>query len=317
MGAIWVYSEDIAITRQLLALGRSLAEKARPVIAVAINGSDASGLIESGADKVLAIQGHNPQPESYADAIADLAAKEAPDMIFVGATLQGKDLAAKVAARLKAGLVSEAIAVRLADGGLETERLMYGGMAVATETVTLPAIVTIPPQAYEPLPPEAGKSGEVIAVNAATDDRVTVKAVHTFQREGGDITAADVIVCIGRGFAKREDIKIAEELAAALNGEVGCTRGVAEDYHWLPDSRYIGLSGQKVKPSLYLSLGVSGQVQHVAGIRDAKLIVAVNTDENAPIFAAADYGIVGDLYEVAPLLAEALQKAAAPGKIAG
>ena len=125
--------------------------------------------------------------------------------------------------------------------------------------------------------------------------------------EGVDISAATKLVSVGRGFRKQEDLKLAEELAASLKAELACTRGVAEDEHWLPIARYVGISGQTVKPELYLAAGLSGQVQHMVGCRESKVIVAVNNDERAPIFEAADYGIVGDLYEVLPLLTAALK----------
>jgi electron transfer flavoprotein alpha subunit len=115
-------------------------------------------------------------------------------------------------------------------------------------------------------------------------------------------------VAVGRGFRKKEDLKLAEDLAAALKAELACTRGVAEDEHWLPIARYVGISGQTVKPDLYLAVGLSGQVQHMVGCRGSKVIVAINTDEHAPIFESADYGIVGDLYVVLPLLTAALRK---------
>ena len=153
------------------------------------------------------------------------------------------------------------------------------------------------------------RQGEIIVLNVETDDRNNVTNICPIIREGADIAVAEKLVCVGRGLANQADMKMAEDLAAALGAEIGCTRGIAEDYHWLPNDRYIGLSGQYVKPSLYISLGVSGQVQHVAGIRDSKMIVAVDMNENAPIFEAADYGVVGDLYEVAPLLIEAIKQA--------
>lgn len=311
MAAIWVYSEDDVITRQLLALGRDMAGKMQAnLCAVTLNAAGGARLIASGADKVFVLQGNSQWPESYAKPFAELASQEKPEVIFVGATPRGKDLAAKVAAMLRAGLVTEAFAVRFADGSIETDRMMYGGLAVCTEVLAPSALVTIPARTYEALTPDASRQGETIVLNVNTDDLVTVSDVCPIVREGADISVAEKLVCVGRGLAKQEDMKLAEELAAAIGAEIGCTRGIAEDYHWLPNERYIGLSGQRVKPSLYLSLGVSGQVQHVAGIRDSKIIVAVDMNENAPIFEAADYGIVGDLYEVTPLLTEALKKAA-------
>jgi electron transfer flavoprotein alpha subunit len=122
-----------------------------------------------------------------------------------------------------------------------------------------------------------------------------------------DITAASRLVSVGRGFQHKEDLELARELAKTIAAEIACSRPIAEECHWLPIERYIGISGQQVKPELYLAVGISGQVQHVVGIRSSKFIVAVNSDERAPIFEAADYGIVGDLYQVLPLLAKALK----------
>ncbi|MCM0760903.1 electron transfer flavoprotein subunit alpha/FixB family protein [Sporomusa sphaeroides DSM 2875] len=310
MPAIWVYSEDIIITQQLLALGRELADKMQAQLcAFTLNGEGATSLIASGADKVFSLQGNSLWPESYAQSLADFAAQERPEAIFIGATQRGKDLAAKVAALIKAGLVTEAFAIRLVDGSIETDRIMYGGLAICTDTLVAPAMVTVPARTYEALAPDPTRTGEIVTLDVTTDDRVSVSNVCPIVREGADISIADKLVCVGRGLAKQEDMKLVEDLAAALGAEIGCTRGIAEDYHWLPNDRYIGLSGQKIKPSLYISLGISGQVQHVSGIRDSKIIVAIDTNENAPIFEAADYGIVGDLYEISPLLTEAIKKA--------
>jgi electron transfer flavoprotein alpha subunit len=126
-------------------------------------------------------------------------------------------------------------------------------------------------------------------------------------RQAVDITEAKIIVCVGRGVEKKEDVELARELAQVLGGEVACSRPVAEELRWLPEEVYLGISGKKVKPDLYVGVGVSGQIQHVTGIRDSKVIFAINKDENAPIFEAADYGIVGDLYQVVPKLIQELK----------
>ena len=160
--------------------------------------------------------------------------------------------------------------------------------------------MTIPPRAYDPAEIQTGRAGEIITREVTISGGVVVGNVCPIVRKGVDVTTAEKLVCVGRGIGKREDMKLAFDLAAAIGGEVACTRSIAEDYHWLPAENYVGLSGQKVKPMLYLGMGVSGQVQHVAGIRDSKIIVAIDINENAPIFSAADYGIVGDLYEIVP-----------------
>jgi electron transfer flavoprotein alpha subunit len=307
MAGIWVYSEDISIAQQLLSLASTLAgQTGKNVCAITLAGEEAADLIQTGANLVYRITGANPWPESYAAAIADLVKKEKPDLLLIGGTLRGKDVAAKVAAAVQSGLVTDAFAVRYGSEGFETERLMYGGLAVCTEVLGEACLVTVPPRIFDPLAADTGRSGETINVEASGEERLSVGGVCPIVRQGADISTADKIVCVGRGLAKQEDMKLIEELAAALGAEIGCSRSVAEDYHWLPVERYIGLSGQKIKPSIYLSVGVSGQVQHIAGVRDSKLIVAVDMNENAPIFEAADYGIVGDLYQVVPLLISAL-----------
>ena len=306
MAGIWIYSEDTMIAQQLLSLGRETADKMQQALCAAtLDAQAAQALVEGGADKVVVLKGDNLWPESFAPALTALAAEQSPTVLFIGATLRGKDLAAKVAAGLKTGLVTDAQAVRIVDGNIETDRMMYGGLAVCTEILGPMSLVTIPPRAYEPAVKQAGRSGEIITVEVATPGDVVVGSVCPIARKGIDITTAEKLVCVGRGIGKQADMKLAFDLAEAVGGEVACTRSIAEDYHWLPAENYIGLSGQKVKPLLYLALGVSGQVQHIAGIRDAKIIVAVDINENAPIFEAADYGIVGDLYEIAPLLTEA------------
>lgn len=309
MPAIWIYSENPAVAEELVAPARSLAAEGQPVCAIVLDQQGAERLLPYGLTTIYKLMGENAWPESYAAAIANLAEKEKPDIVLIGGTLRGKDAAAKVAAMLGAGLVSDAFAIRRSGEAFETERLMYGGLAVCTEMTPATALVTIPPRCFEAPEASLALAANVMEVQVEADGRVQVGAVCPIERQGADISCADKIVSVGRGVAKQDDLTLARCLADALGAEIGCTRGIAEDYHWLPVERYIGLSGQKVKPSLYLSLGVSGQVQHVAGIRDAKVIVAIDKNEDAPIFAAADYGIVGDLYEIAPLLAQAIKDA--------
>lgn len=310
MSGIWIYSEDNSIARQLITAGLNLKGTLnQPVGVITLSAEEAQGFVAAGADKVVVVKGEQKSPEGYAATIGNYLVNEEVSAFLVGATARGKDIAAKIAARLKTGLVTEAQTVTCVDGHIETTRLMYGGLAVATESVTLPAITTIAARTFEEPAADNSKQGEILTLEAeAADSRVTVNEVRPIVREGADITAASKLVCVGRGLAKKEDLAIAEDLAKALEGEVACSRGIAEDYHWLPVERYIGISGQKVKPELYLSLGVSGQVQHLAGMRDSKIVVAIDSNEKAPIFEAADYGIVGDLYEVAPLLTKVLQK---------
>lgn len=309
MSGILIYSENSSLAKQLITAGLCLKETMNQPVYVAVVGEeDATQIATAGADKVFLLKGTSTWPESYAGAIADLIAKEQISVGLFGSSQRGKDLAAKVAAKLKVGLVTDAQTVQYVDSKLQTTRLLYGGLAVATEAAALPALATIPPRIFDEAV-ATDKQAEIITIEVQNDqENVVIGEVSPVIRESVDITAAKRIVSVGRGVSKQEDLKMVEDLAEALGAEIGCSRGIAEDYHWLPVERYIGISGQKVKPELYFGLGVSGQVQHLAGMRDSKIIVAVNTNENAPIFEAADYGIVGDLYEIVPLLIEALKK---------
>lgn len=308
MAGIWIYSEDTIVAQQIMTMARPLADQlGQQLCVMTIYEQDAPEFVAAGADKVYVLKSNSAWPESYAPAVAALAVQESPTALFIGATLRGKDLAAKVAARLKTGLVTDAFAVRLENSEIETDRVMYGGLAVCTEILQGIAVVTIPPRTFDMPAKDSSRTGDIVIVDAGVDSAMVVGNVCPIVRQGADITKAEKLVCVGRGLGKQEDMKLAQDLAGALGAEIGCTRSIAEDYHWLPNETYIGLSGQKVKPALYLSMGVSGQVQHVAGIRDSKVIVAIDSNENAPIFAAADYGIVGDLYEIVPLLTEAIK----------
>src|SRR5271157_2821022 len=308
MAGIFVFSDENAVARQLLTAGLELkAAMQLPLGVITTNADEADTFIHLGAEKVFVLKAPGAWPEGLAKVVADIAGREQASVLLVGGTLRGKDIAAKVASLLKAGLVSDAQKLKIANGALQTTRLLYAGLALCEDTIAIPAVVTVPPHTFAEPAPSAGRQGVVQTVEAAPDTRVAISNVHSIKSEGVDITTASKLVSVGRGFAHKEDLHLAEELAKAIGAEISCTRGVAEDYHWLPIERYIGISGQKVKPELYLAVGISGQVQHVVGIRESKFIAAVNSDERAPIFEASDYGIVGDMYEVLPLLTKALK----------
>ena len=306
MAGIYVFSEDQALARQLLTPGLALAGAlGQPLVALATDPDQAQALATLGADRVLLLKAAQTNPEALAPAIAELLARDQASVVLVGGTLRGKHLAAHLAAALQAGMTTDAKSLAIQDGMLKAQRILYAGLAVCDELVALPAVATVPARTF--LAPEAGQAGTVETLEVQADTRITVQSVTPVESEGVDITAAIKLVSVGRGFGKKEDLSLARDLAGALKAEIACTRGVAEDEHWLPIERYIGISGQTVKPELYLAVGLSGQVQHMVGCRESKVIVAVNKDEQAPIFEAADYGIVGDLYQVLPLLTVALK----------
>jgi electron transfer flavoprotein alpha subunit len=308
MSGIFVFSEDAALATQLLTPALELKQtSSQPVTALSLSETDAKELSARGADKVVTLQSNAGWPEGLSEAIAKLLCAAEPSVFLVGGTLRGKHIAAHVSAKLNAGMSTDAKSVKIENGKLLATRLLYAGLALCDEELSLPAVVTIPARTFL-APNAAAKAGAVETAKVEADGRVAISERTQACGSSVDISAATKLVSVGRGFHKKEDLKLAQDLAAALKGEVSCSRPVAEDEHWLPIDHYVGISGHTVKPDLYLAVGISGQVQHMVGARESKVIVAVNSDEHAPIFDNADYGIVGDLYEVLPLLTAAVRK---------
>jgi electron transfer flavoprotein alpha subunit len=305
MSGIFLFSEDPALARQLLTAALDLKHSLdQPVTALVLDDAAAQDLAGRGADEVLAMCGAVGWIEGLSDAIHGLSADAS--VVLIGATLSGKHVAAWIAAKRDAGLTTEAKTLHIADGKLVTTRLLYAGLAVCEEELTLPAVVTVPAHVFADAA-EATSPGAIRKVTVVADTRVSISAVTPLEKSGADITAAKKLVSVGRGFRAKDDLALAQALAAKLGAELACSRGVAEDEHWLPIDRYVGISGKTVQPNLYCAVGLSGQVQHMVGARDSKVIVAINNEERAPIFEVADYGIVGDLYEVLPLLTAAIK----------
>jgi electron transfer flavoprotein alpha subunit len=315
MSGVWIISEKRRQSLELLNIGRQLADKMGTHAAALLyhDREHAEDCVSHGADEVMLLPplaGEEPA-ESRIPAIAEEAKKGDPDLILLSATPRGKNMAALLAARLNVGLVSSCTQIDYDEGSktLVMERLAYGGAAVQKVVCSArPAMATIPPRTYETAMPKSGRQGNIRELPSPSSSAIKVIERKVKAKEAKDISEARVVVCVGRGMEKEEDLTIARQLAEAVSGSIGCTRPIAEELHWLPEELCIGLSGIQVKPDLYLGIGVSGQVQHVTGIRNAKVIAAVNKDENAPIFKASDFGIVGDLYDVVPKLISELKK---------
>lgn len=299
MTGIYVYSDDVALAAELIGFAKTCGLGGNALV---LDSDAAEALEGAGAETVYVLQGANPLPESYAKPIAEFLRQQSADLFVVGATARGRDLAARVAGYLDCGLVGDVSTATFADGRLTTERLIYGGAVVQREELEGFAVVTVPPGLFAPV---QGAS-EIVTVIVEPDDRVRRVGTTPIITQSANVADAERVVSVGLGLEKKEDLQMVRDLADALNAGVGCSRGVAEEREWLPQDQYIGISGLSVKPQLYLALGISGQVQHVVGIRETKVIVAVNKDETAPIFRVCDYGIVGDLYEIVPLLTQAL-----------
>jgi electron transfer flavoprotein alpha subunit len=312
---VLVFSEAYDLTLEMLGKGRELADTLQTELAAIVIGNNmhekANELVKYGADEVYLID--NPalerfQAEAYLGIIQDLAAKYHPEILLIGSTRNGKPLAARLATRLDTGCVPDCIRLSV-DGNrrLIGERITYGGNAIAKVTFkSTPQIATVPSRAFEK-PEKKDRNGQVVKL----DFKIEQPKTEVMERKPLEISSvrieeAQYIVSAGRGLEKKDDIVLLEDLAKVLGGQVGCSRPLVEDRKWFTD--WIGLSGHKVKPKLYIACGVSGVIQHVAGIRDSKIIVAINKDAEAPIFEVADYGVVGDLYQVVPALKDALKK---------
>jgi electron transfer flavoprotein alpha subunit len=312
---VWVFSEAYDLTLEMLGKGRELADTLQTELAAIVIGNNmqekANELVKYGADEVYLID--NPalerfQAEAYLGIIQNLAANYHPEILLIGSTRNGKPLAARLATRLDAGCVPDCTRLSVDENRrLIGERITYGGNAIAKVTFkSTPQIATVPSRAFEK-PEKKDRNGQVVKL----DFKIEQPKTEVMERKPLEISSvrieeAQYIVSGGRGLEKKDDIVLLEDLAKVLGGQVGCSRPLVEDRKWFTD--WIGLSGHKVKPKLYIACGVSGVIQHVAGIRDSKIIVAINKDAEAPIFEVADYGVVGDLYQVVPALKDALKK---------
>jgi electron transfer flavoprotein alpha subunit len=260
-----------------------------------------------GADRILVADNEGLADyltDSYTQVVGDIIAKEEPAVVIVGATSQGKDLSARLAARLNAPLAMDCIAIQT-EGDFTVTRPMYGGKILADVTLEgTPKIIAIRPNAMSIV--EAEGSANIEKLDVAPGEsalKVIEKKLETGKIE---LTEADIIVSGGRGMGG-PDYTIIEELAETLGAAVGASRS-AVDEGWRPHSDQVGQTGKVVSPNLYVACGISGAIQHLAGMGTSKFIVAINKDEEAPIFSKADYGIVGDLFEVVPLLNEEIKK---------
>ena len=304
MAGIYVYSDEPGVAGELIGFAKSVNREAS---VFAFTQEEAEKLAGFGADRILLVSGDSPLAESYAKSLAAYLAAEQAELYLMGMSPRDREFAAKVAGYLGCGMVSDALSLACEEDVFKTEKMLYGGAAVVAETLCDLTVVTLSSGKFEPL--EAAQASEIVPLELKADTRVRLVSTAPVIKVGADLGAAERVVGVGLGLSKQEDLKIAEDLAAALGAEIGCTRSLAEERKWLPVEQYIGISGAIIKPQLYLSMGISGQIQHVIGVRDARVIVGIDSNEKAPIFKAADYGIVGDMYEVVPLLTEAIKNA--------
>ena len=306
MTKLLVFSEQNQVAFELLSKARELGE-----VSAAVLGPNAPATAQEyiayGAQKVYVNEDARLSEfdaEGFADALMQIADARGMQIIFLGSTKRGKETAGRLAQKLGCGAVTSAIGLSQQGSQIAVQRYALGGNTVATEIVsTERQVIAVIPKTFEAT--RHPVSGEVEAV-ALKLRAPRVRIVGRKPKAAGavDIESAEVLVAVGKGLEKQDDLALIEVLAKVLHGEVGCTRTLSLDYHWLGEERMIGISGKRCKPRLMVSLGISGQIQHTVGILGSKWIVAINKDKGAPIFKVADYGIVGDLYQVVPKLIE-------------
>ncbi len=269
-------------------------------------------LIAYGADRVVVVNNDKLKdytPDGYTQAFLQVIENESPEAIVLGHTSIGKDLSPKIAAKLEAGLISDATAVETDGDNVVFTRPIYSGKAFEKQTSKEGTLIaTIRPNNIKALEKDESRSGDVSEQEVEIKDlRTIVKEVVRKTATGVDLSEANIIVAGGRGVKSAEGFEPLQELADLLGAAVGASRGAC-DAGYCDYSLQIGQTGKVVTPDLYFAFGISGAIQHLAGMSNSKVIVAVNTDEEANIFGVADYGIVGDLFDVVPLLIEEFKK---------
>jgi electron transfer flavoprotein alpha subunit len=319
VSGVLVYSEKDELGQDLLSWAVSHKEL-----------GDATGVVigEASTKRAEAYRGfgaariyHNSSPalatlqeDRLAPTLAEMARRVEASLVLIGATRRGRALAPRLAQLLGAGCVSEAVGLEFDKGHLVTGRYSLGGNTIAREVIRTPVqVIAVAAGTIERATPAGGKSELIVFESPLGPSRVTIVERRGKPAVETNIAESDRLVCVGRGLASKDDLPLVMDLAHALGGELACTRPLSYEYGWLPEDRMIGISGQKCSPQLLLSIGVSGQVQHTVGIQGARTIVAINTEKGAPIFAQADYAVVGDLYQVVPRLTARLQSRSSSG----
>ena len=339
---VYVFAQQVdneisGIAYELLGKGKELAAKLNEEVTAVLIGHEVKGLAdklaEYGADKVIVVD--DPElkeyrTEPYAHALSSVINEFKPEIVLVGATAIGRDLGPTVSARVATGLTADCTVLEIGDfplvaiPGKEDEqkhnqllmtRPAFGGNTIATIACpdNRPQMATVRPGVMQKIEPIVGAKANVIEYNPGftpNDRYVEIKEIVKAVSDTVDIMDAKILVSGGRGVGSPENFKILEDLAEALGGSVSCSRAVV-DSGWKPRDLQVGQTGKTVRPNLYIACGISGAIQHTAGMEEADIIIAINKDEDAPIFDVADYGIVGDLNKIVPQLTEAIKAAKA------
>src|SRR4030043_2465276 len=315
---VWVFAEQrggnvASVAYELLGAGRRLADELKTELSAVLFGasdSEAQELIRWGADKVYVSKAQiferfNDEP--YSELLSSLIKEHCPEIVIAGATPIGRSFIPRVAAKIRTGLTADctSLAIEKDTGNLLQVRPAFGGNIMATILCpnNRPQMATVRPRVMERGPYDEGRKGEIILVNA--DGISSRTRVLDTIKETSDITVnlqeVDIVVSGGRGLGNPKGFRLLEELAGLLNGAIGASRA-AVDEGWIPYSHQVGQTGKTVCPKLYIACGISGAIQHLAGMQTSDCIVAINDNPDAPIFQVAHYGIVGDLFKIVPLM---------------
>ena len=340
---VFVFAQQVdnklsGISFELIGEGKRLADKLNEKVTAVLIGSDVKGLVdelaEYGADRVIVVD--DPElkeyrTEPYAHALASVINEYKPEIVLVGATAIGRDLGPTVSARVATGLTADCTLLEIGDfplvalpnqeqkhNQLLMTRPAFGGNTIATIACpdNRPQMATVRPGVMQKIAKIEGAKANVEEFNPGfTPDNKYVEIMEVVKSvsETVDIMDAKILVSGGRGVGSAENFKILEDLAEALGGEVSCSRAVV-DNGWKPKDLQVGQTGKTVRPQVYFAIGISGAIQHVAGMEESDLIIAINKDETAPIFDVADYGIVGDLNKIVPELTKQIKEAVAAKK---
>ena len=303
------------VTFELLGKGREIADKLGVELSGILLGwgvsEAARELIYRGADKAFLVEHPSLKffdPVRYKHNIVRIIEDEKPELVLFGATPLGRSLAPRVAVALSTGLTADCIDIVVDEEGdiVQVRPAFTGNIIAHIKTRTRPVMATVRYRVMRPLPRDPGRKGRIIVRDPVLRGGTGIRIVRKVRDKSVRITDADIIVAAGRGLKRPEDLRIIEELASLLGGVVGASRPLVDE-GWISRDHQVGFSGNVVRPRLYVACGISGSPQHLAGMRNSQIIVAINVDPSAPIFRHADYGIVGDLYEVVPKLIERLK----------
>ncbi len=323
---VWVFAEQregkiMDVSFELLGEGRKIADKLQVELTAVILGNNLDQLSNElsgyGADKILAVEDKflsTYTTEAYTRVITDLITERKPEIVLIGATAIGRDLAPRIAARVKTGLTADCTSLDIDEENfnLLMTRPAFGGNIMATIVCSKhrPQMSTVRPGVMEKAKFNADKSGKIekIPFYLREADKFTeVIDIIKKSKQQVSLEAADVIVSGGRGLGNKEGFELLRKLSDVLGGEIGASRG-SVDAGWIDQSHQVGQTGKTVRPKIYVACGISGAIQHLAGMKASDCIIAINKDKDAPIFNVAHYGIVGDLYEVIPNLIKALKE---------